>query len=183
MLDAEIRKSLHNYLKKENINNPETVIVDEFNVCKGLARVDVAVINGIIHGYEIKSENDTLQRLPNQIKYYIKSLEKVTISINECHLEKTLKIIPDWWGIIIIDNSENVNEIRRAELNISINAESTLQLLWKDELIELINKYRLITKYNLPKAKLHKIITYGLEKDIVLNEVRQTLKLRKNWCN
>ena len=183
MLDAEIRKSLHNYLKKENINNPETVIVDEFNVCKGLARVDVAVINGIIHGYEIKSENDTLQRLPTQIKYYNKSLEKVTISINECHLEKTLKIIPDWWGIIIIDNNEKVSEIRRAELNISIDAESSLQLLWKDELIELVNKYRLITKYNLSKAKLHKIITFGLEKDIILNEVRQTLKLRKNWCN
>lgn len=183
MLDAEIRKSLHNYLEIRNNYIPGTIIVDEFNVCKGLARVDVAVINGVIHGYEIKSEKDTLQRLPNQIKYYNKSLEKITISINECHFEKTLKIIPDWWGIIIINNEEKIKEIRKARLNNLIDSESILQLLWKDELIELINNHGLITKRNLTKVKLHKIIIDELEKDSILNEVRQTLKLRKNWRN
>lgn len=182
MLDAEIRESLHKYLEKNN-SSAETIIVDELNVCKGLARIDIAVINGLIHGYEIKSENDTLQRLPNQIKYYNKSLEKITISVNKCHLKKALEIIPGWWGIIVVDNEENISEIREAGLNSFIDTESTLQLLWKDELIELMNRYNLTAKKNLPKSKLHKIILARLEKDIILNEIRQALKLRKNWRN
>lgn len=183
MLDIEIRKCLHNYLERQNDNIPQTLIVDELNVCKGLARVDIAVINGVIHGYEIKSENDTLQRLPNQIKYYNHSLEKITISINECHLEKTIRIIPDWWGIMIVDKEKSINEIRKAKLNVSIDAESTLQFLWKDELIELINKYEITIKRNLTKVELHKAIISELEKNIIITEVRQALKLRKNWRN
>jgi hypothetical protein len=88
MQDSDIRKLLHTYLKRENKKYKDTIIVDEFDLCSGLSRIDIAVVNGVIHGYEIKSEEDTLNRLPNQIIYYNKSLEKISIATNKSHLEK-----------------------------------------------------------------------------------------------
>ncbi|WP_052770006.1 sce7726 family protein [Paenibacillus sp. IHB B 3415] len=53
-----------------------TIVVDELDVCFGSARVDVAVINGRLHGFEIKSESDNLDRLPSQIEFYSRVFER-----------------------------------------------------------------------------------------------------------
>jgi len=102
MQDSDIRKLLHPYLKKGNRKYKDTIIIDEFDLCSGLSRIDVAVVNGVIHGYEIKSEEDTLTRLPNQINYYNKSLEKISIITNKSHLKKIKKLVPNWWGVLTI---------------------------------------------------------------------------------
>ncbi|MFH2029620.1 MAG: sce7726 family protein [Bacteroidota bacterium] len=67
---------------------------DELDLCSGLSRIDVAVINGVIHGYEIKSEEDTLKRLPIQMSFYNKSLEKITVATNPVHLNKIKEFVP-----------------------------------------------------------------------------------------
>jgi len=36
----------------------------------GASRIDRAVVNGSVHGYEIKSETDDLTRLPAQARAY-----------------------------------------------------------------------------------------------------------------
>ncbi len=181
MNDFEIRRILHPYLCKTNKKQRDTIIIDEFNLCSGLARIDIAVINGVIHGYEIKSEEDTLNRLPNQIKYYNKSLEKISIVINPIHVEKVLHEVPEWWGIIIIEN--NLNEFRTAEDNPEIESISLLQLLWKDELHSILEKYNIMYKRDLNKKKLGEIIACSLNTSIISQETRSLLKSRKNWRN
>lgn len=192
MYDTEIRKYLKYFLKIQNNHFADTIYVDEFDLCSGLARVDLAVINGVIHGYEIKGEFDTLVRLPNQICYYNKSLEKITISINPSHLEKALKLIPYWWGVIVIEKDKGknslqpgeagqINEFRDAELNPEIEVMSVLELLWKDELVNVLRKYNVSIKTGLNKKKLREIIFSNLEKKVIINEIRQILKSRKNW--
>ncbi|OQY72390.1 MAG: hypothetical protein B6D44_10210 [Ignavibacteriales bacterium UTCHB2] len=184
MYDAEIRKSLKKFLKIQNRKFADTIIVDEFELCSGLARVDLAVINGVIHGYEIKGENDTLLRLPNQICYYNKSLEKITISVNPSHLKKTLEIVPEWWGVIIVEKDKRkkvVKEIRDAEINQEVDIKSMLQLLWKDELFNIMRRYNINIKTGLNKKGLRENIFYNLSKKNIISEIRQTLKSRKNW--
>ena len=46
--------------------NPNSRVVDELELLRGVVRVDVAVISDTLHGYEIKSASDNLIRLPNQ---------------------------------------------------------------------------------------------------------------------
>lgn len=190
MYDAEIRKCLKNFLKIQNRDFTDTIIVDEFDLCSGLARVDLAVINGVIHGYEIKGEYDTLLRLPNQICYYNKSLEKITISTNPIHLEKALKLIPEWWGVIVIEKDKRksagccakvIEEFREAELNPELDVSSVLQLLWKDELVNILRSNNFNIKAGLNKKSLREIIFNNLNKKVIINEIRQTLKSRKNW--
>ena len=46
------------------------MILDELGICRGRVRIDLTVVNGLLHGYEIKSERDTLARLETQADLY-----------------------------------------------------------------------------------------------------------------
>ena len=52
--DAAIRPVLLANLQQRS--GPGTLIVEELGLCEGAVRIDVAAINGSIHGYEIKSD-------------------------------------------------------------------------------------------------------------------------------
>jgi len=184
MNDAVIRKKLHTYLETENKKFKDTIIIDELDLCSGLSRIDVAVINGSIHGFEIKSEEDTLVRLPNQISYYNKSLEKVTLVTNPSHLKKVKEIIPGWWGLIAVENDAQnltINQLKKSETNLEIDSNSILELLWKNELISLAINYSVPIKKSYSKPLLREAITDTVDVTILSYEVRSTLKSRTNW--
>jgi hypothetical protein len=68
--DSEIRTALHSKKLSRLRSSQEVLIVDELGLAHARSRVDIAVINGCLHGYEIKSAQDTLARLPAQIATY-----------------------------------------------------------------------------------------------------------------
>ena len=77
--DKYYRELLIEELIETHSNEPDTRIIHELGIDFGSNRVDVAVVNGIIHGYEIKSDCDTLDRLPRQIQSYNKLFERMTV--------------------------------------------------------------------------------------------------------
>src|ERR1700712_5787390 len=99
MNEARIRDVLAGTIR---VADPDVVLVPEYPVGWGAARVDLLALNGSIHGYEIKSPRDTLARLPRQVDHYNASLEFVTLVVADCHLSKALKVIPRWWGVISV---------------------------------------------------------------------------------
>src|SRR3990167_10801492 len=105
--DASIRVVLRENLKDNYQNDPETAIFEELGVAHGAARVDIAVVNGIMHGYEVKSDLDTLRRLPEQIEVYNSVFDKMTLVVGKSHLYEAIKIIPDWWGVVVAKVDEN----------------------------------------------------------------------------
>lgn len=62
--DLIIREALKRLLENRHAKDKKVRIIEELGVHHGTARIDIAVVNGIMHGYEIKSDQDTLQRLP-----------------------------------------------------------------------------------------------------------------------
>ena len=114
--DSDIRKILYsNFLQeKKFIENPEdTIIIDEFSGGYSTARIDISVLNGSFHGYEIKSERDTLERLPNQIEYYRKIFEYITIVTTEKYVEKISQIVPNFFGIFVVQKNRNGLKLRK----------------------------------------------------------------------
>ena len=65
-------------------------IIEELGVKHGTARVDIAVVNGIMHGYEIKSDKDTLQRLPRQISTFNPIFDQLTLVVGKIIGEEIL---------------------------------------------------------------------------------------------
>ncbi|WP_337102000.1 sce7726 family protein [Paenibacillus sp. YIM B09110] len=184
--DIDIRASLHHMLSKEHEHEPDTLIVDELALCQGDARIDVAVVNGAINGYEIKSESDTLVRLPSQCEYYNKIFDSVTILTASKYIDGIIDIIPDWWGITQAekeaDGVVHFFVIREPQQNLSIDALSLAQLLWRDEAIQIL-KERGLQKGLLSKPR--QVLWSALAEQIPLkelqDEIRKKLKGRTGW--
>lgn len=54
--DSDIRPVLRSRLRLKHANDTDTVVIEELGLCRGQVRVDVSVVNGLLHGYEIKSD-------------------------------------------------------------------------------------------------------------------------------
>jgi len=89
MKDIDIRRELHkNYLSIVTKNDTNSLIINELGLFQGQHKIDVAVINGSLHGYEIKSEQDNLKRLPAQMDAYNKVFDYIHIIANEKHKKR-----------------------------------------------------------------------------------------------
>ena len=98
LLDKEIRKPL---LKRLYSNKNNLKIIEELDVTN--ARVDIATINkDYFCGYEIKSDKDTLNRLPTQILVYGYVFDKITIVVGKSKYSKI--VVPDFWGIMVAED-------------------------------------------------------------------------------
>src|ERR1700761_2097597 len=86
MRDIDVRRALLTEMDRIHPDRSDTLVVEELGICQGVARVDLAVVNGTVHGYEIKSERDTLARLKAQADIYSKALEFVTIVAAPSHI-------------------------------------------------------------------------------------------------
>lgn len=186
MRDFEIRPILLEFLDGKHGKDSNTRIIEEFGLCQGNARVDVAVINGSIHGYEIKSEKDTLKRLPVQKEYYNRTLDFVTLICEETHLEKAKEIIPHWWGIYKIKmcgkEKESLEKIRSPQKNPSLDIEAVIQLLWKDEALDVLKAHKLARGMgNKKRSYIWKKLMDSISEERLKSIIRKKLINRKNW--
>ena len=186
MTDSQIRFAFHSSILREAHLCNETLVVDELGLKNGEIRADIAVINGKLLGYEIKSEKDSLNRLPSQVEAYNEIFDKAFIIVSKNHLEKAIQTIPEWWGIYEINiNQEDKYSftcIRRAKINKWRNSYSIAQLLWKVEALEVAN---ILLRHNInPKTSKHEIydIISGTCSSKKISKIAiQYLKLRDNW--
>ena len=140
MKDADIRAALTRKLCSEK--RPEAILIEELGLCQGDVFVDVALIDGRLEGFEIKSDLDTLRRLERQRAAYSKVLSSATIVLTRRHLAAARIAVPKWWGILLAlpqgDGSLELASVRRSRRNPSIDASSLVQLLWRDEALEIL---------------------------------------------
>ena len=184
--DVDIRNSLENYITNKFSYDNSTKIVHELNVCYGSARVDLAAINGSFHGYEIKSDVDTLERLPLQVENYNQVFDHMTLVCSEKFVAEAEKIIPEWWGIykaaVDEDKKVNISIYRDTKTNNSVDAFALTQFLWKEEVINILGRLGADKKISrLPKYKLWALLADICPLDSLKVYVRTCLKQRENW--
>lgn len=187
LYDPDIRKLLYRKFTQteEFTSDPETKIVNEMDVCFGISRIDVAVINGRLHGYEIKSEQDTLERLCSQIDAYNKVFDTITIVTAENHISKILDMVPDWWEIYYVSKDNNVPTLiqqREFKINKQVNSFYLAQVLWKNELLELLNLHGIKKETkNKTRFALCSMVSENITQQEIKKFVREKLKSRKSW--
>ncbi len=64
MRDAQVRQAFHRSVLRAANECNDTVVIDELGLKNGIVRADIVVLNGKMIGYEIKTDRDTLKRLP-----------------------------------------------------------------------------------------------------------------------
>jgi hypothetical protein len=160
----------------------DTRIIEELGLCQGVARVDLAVVNGTIHGYEIKSERDTLARLPGQINIYSTALDLVTIIAAPSHVARISDIVPQWWGVWSVARSKSgfrLKPSRESQPNPQVDPFALAQLLWRDEALEVLADYGLAAgARSKPREFLWKRLALNLTLEQLGDVVRTRLKRR-----
>lgn len=175
--DKTIRNVLVHQLKKTYQGHSDTSIISEFTLSETGTRADIAVVNGSLHGFELKSDLDTLNRLPSQMQGYNAIFDKITIVVGKKHVVKTIQEIPEWWGIIIAKDIGKKNpiliKVREPLQNQNQNLLAILKLLWKNELIFLLKSENLYSKLSSAnKNRLCEIIINKIESQKIKDYVR-----------
>ena len=186
MNDAEIRQSFHRKMLRRQHARNNTLVIDELGLQHGKCRADIAVVNGHLVGYEIKSDKDSLRRLGLQIESYNAVFDRAFIVVGNRHIDSIQDRIPEWWGVIISSRGPkgaiNFNMIRRAQVNRSIDPVSVARLLWRDEAIEILQQRRLPSSMlRQPRAALYKHLAELLNTCELRKAIREYLQKRRNW--
>ncbi len=184
--DSEIRRAFHRKKLHALHTCPDTLIIDELGIAHGRNRIDVAVINGCIHGYEIKSAKDTLSRLPQQIENYSKCLERLSVIAAPEHIQEASKIIPDWCGLVEADKGARggirFRTIRRSQKNISVDFVAMAHFLWRSEVIEILSELGAPgTDIKGPRVQLYRKLSEFIPTSELSRLIKREFMARKNW--
>ena len=140
--DAEsIRTFLHWRLGEQHSHEIDTVLIDEMGICQGSTRVDVAVVNGQLHGYEIKSERDSLRRLKTQATSYSLVFDRMTLVCGDKHVLEAVDAIPPWWEVLRLvhtDQKPFFQCVRPGLNNPSRSARALVECLWLEDAMAFV---------------------------------------------
>jgi hypothetical protein len=185
MRDIDIRRKLL-FDRRLHFGDSDTRIIEELGLCQGIARVDIAVVNGSIHGYEIKSDRDTLVRLPGQVTVYSRALDFATVVTSPSHVDKVRKVIPPWWGIWTAVEGEGgplLKESRKPRRNPAVVPFALAQLLWREEALQALEDQGLATGIrSKPREEMWRRLASDLPLDKLGCIVRDRLRGRRaDW--
>lgn len=118
-------------------------IIDELEIDGGKARIDIALIDKCIHGYELKSDADNLSRLPRQMHYYSKALDRITLVVGYSLVFDALEMIPSWWGVQVVEKDQKGGitfvVIRDSHNNPNLDPFSMIRLLNAAEVCSVLS--------------------------------------------
>lgn len=184
--DADIRAALHEKKLKPYHDAPDTIVVDELGLAHAKARIDVAVINGCVHGYEIKSSLDTLDRLPSQLDLYRRCLGKLTLVVAPKHVDQIQNVAPEWCGILEAmkgpRNAVAFTTVKRARANPDVDAAQLAHLLWRPEAVALLVRFGASPKeLRQPRKLLYEQLAEIMTVQQLTASIREFMERRLAW--
>lgn len=185
MRDVDVRNALRRKVLAHHYADLNTLVIDELGISHGASRVDIAVVNGKLHGFEIKSASDTLERLAGQIEAYSKVFDRMTIVCALCHYAKVAEIVPSWWGIKVAKSggrgAVHFEEPRAPRANPAVDAVSVARLLWRDEALTLLESRGVKGIKSKNRDALYSLLATSVALDELCAAVRSALKSRERW--
>lgn len=184
--DRDVRAAVLKKVLAEHVADPKVLVVEELGLQHGSCRVDIAVVNGFLHGYELKSDSDTLERLPTQVEAYSKAMDRATLVVGEHHLASAEAVLPAWWGIKVASVGKrggiSIETHRAVGPNPSVSAFHVAHLLWRPEIAKILEE-RGVEKRKLRgnRRELYEIAAELVPLMELRLLVRESLKNRTTW--
>lgn len=186
MNDAIIRNALYRKILRRNISCDSTLVVDEMGLLHGNFRADIAVVNGHLAGYEIKSDEDNLRRLDKQASAYNSVFDRVNIVVGQKHAKPVLKKVPNWWGVLVAHEGKrggiSFETVRRGRFNHAVDPIAVAHLLWRNEVVSLLETHNVKRKVlRSPRNELYVVLAQLIPLRELRCHVRTCLRRRTEW--
>lgn len=179
--DVDIRVHFQKWLEAQH-PEPDTRILHEMKVKAPSARIDIALINGSISGYEIKSDVDTLARLERQAKAFGYVFDNICLVVTDRFAKVAEGSVPDWWGIIHCRPTEERLEfcyLRTPGRNTSAEIGAQIAALSRAECLEILLRTNLADGVRgATKPVIRQALQDRLAPAMLKTEVREALKRR-----
>ncbi|MFK7604926.1 MULTISPECIES: sce7726 family protein [unclassified Pseudomonas] len=146
-------------------------------------RADLALANGRLVAFEIKSGADSLKRWPDQCQAYSNVFDEIWLCTHGRHLEKALSVTPKGVGILIADDLGGLAVLRHAQLNQKTNPFDLSGLLWRNELEELCVEHDIKFRSRETKSEIRKLVSHTVPHEVLREFVLRQLKMRKGDLN
>jgi hypothetical protein len=144
MNDKQIRVALRNKVFRHYRLMPSALVLEEVGIRHGAARIDFLVVNGLLHGFELKGDTDNLNRLGNQIQIYSSALDRVTLVVGYRLADKALRMIPEWWGVKLASLGKrggiHFRDARTPKNNPCVDKEAVVKLLWRNQALQVLEE-------------------------------------------
>ncbi len=184
ILDKHMREGIHTFLHGTVMKEPGSMRIDElaFTAGKKEGRLDIVVVNSLLHGYEIKSDGDTngLERLSRiQIKLYSQIMDRLSVIVTPKHVTSVKRRVPEAWGIYMYSNGlwGSIVPIREPQQNELIQPRAVAGLLWKDRALQLLSDNGLGRGFaRKAKSHLHDHIAEWVDFEHIREAVRLQFK-------
>lgn len=150
----------------------------EFWVPKTNERADVVTIGASLWGFEIKTARDTLTRLPRQVEAYGRLFDRCAVVVAERHLDTTLALVPDWWGVAVIVGDSlpiSFRLVRQPRRNQSVDPETLVRLLWRKEVRAILSEAGVEPDARASRASMWQELLITLDVDELKQVVREAL--------
>lgn len=180
--DSELRMPLHKWLEKKFLAHEDTEILHELRMPRPSGRVDIAVINGRLSGFEIKSDFDSLSRLPRQVRAFSAVFDEMCVVTTSRHSADARKIIPSWWRLTVHakkNGKPHFRTVQKGSTNPNVQTDALLHMLTRYELSSAIQNQQLDLQIrSLRRSQIIENLMDQLEPSNIRFEVRRLLKLR-----
>lgn len=160
---------------------PHARIVPEMGMAMGAARIDLAVVDHQLIGYEVKGARDTLDRLPRQAGVFAQVFERLTLVAALRHVDGAMAFLPTWWGIELIDDRNRATRVlRRALPNPALSVDAMVRLLWRDEAAQLLAE-RDARPFRNSRRQLWQELVRTWPEGELATAIKGCLRVRTGW--
>lgn len=184
--DRCIRQALVSKRLRKHLSQPDTLLIHELGLAHSRNRIDVATVNGAIHGFEIKSEQDSLGRLPGQLKTYCQTLQKLTLVVVDRHVDEALDMAPGWVGVWKVSTGPRggvrFNICREGRRNPNVDLFLLAHLLWRDEVQSYLAQRGAAAKeLRAPRAELYRQLVEDVTEQQLVAFIKSSMMQRRAW--
>lgn len=165
------------WIRRQHPDDGSTGLLEEFRMPRPSARIDLAVVNGELAGFEIKSDADKLTRLSLQVPAFSRFFDRVSIVTTFKHLDEARRRVPAWWGLIIYRHDGTFNIARKGRRNAHIDVRSLLFALSAAEIAALASLSGMPIK-NQKKDEMVDAVATGINHSAICRHARDIIRLR-----
>jgi hypothetical protein len=175
--EKDIKAALIDWLFDKG-QTEDAVIINEMVVANWSRRADIAIANGRLYAFEIKSSFDNLKRLPGQVDLFSSYFDKVTVVAASKFVPKILETYPTEIGVLeVIDQSGSakIRQARAGRLNETRDPLVLSDFLTKAELSKLLRSEGIAAPPNSTRRALVELI-YRLPSSSIKKYVLSKIK-------
>ncbi|WP_437497470.1 sce7726 family protein [Sorangium sp. So ce1099] len=173
------KNAIVNKLFLELHDPSEATVVSEFR--SGTCRADVVILNGTSSAYEIKTDLDSLSKLPAQAGEYAKIFDRVNVVTTPSLGERVVRDTDDGIGVIVLSADSRLRTLRKARSNKrNVSPAMIFDCMRREEYVEAVRR-ETGRAPDVPNTRIYsecKRVFCGLRPQVAHSYLVQALKRR-----